>query len=222
MKKIVIFGIFLMFIINIAFAQQDDKPNKQLKSGVWLKLGYVSPSSTFLYETITNGNKMPPQYGINFQFGTTFYTYRFDENMRLGIDVSWIDFSNVQFKTNDIQPHGQAYFLNAFGVGPMLSVCSKVAPMAYDFYCRVSPNVYVIEADFDFRSIGGGRPGEERVGFYNVVGILGTSYRYKKLSVGLEYNFQIENNVYMEDDQGLSHKYNLNINNAKLFVGLKF
>jgi len=220
MKKTFILFALLSFVIGNISAQ-DLSPNRRLKSGVWLKLGYDATFSNFLTQKgITVSGDKVSDYGVNFQFGSTFYIGpRIANKLRFGLDAAWIDFSYFQFNQN-FWDNGMGFFFNFLEVGPKISF-SPVSSIAFDLYGRIVPSFSLLIGN---QSVQNTTYNYVYNGF-NASGIMGASFRYKVFMAGVEYNFgKMTYNVTTED----SNPYQIDktpkiiTNNLRVYIGFKF
>ena len=181
MKKIFIFLVLSSFIIGVVSAQDAFAPNKRLKSGVWLKMGYDAAFTNFMSKAAVNHTTSITDYGINAQLGTTFYIGpRIANMLRFGLDIGWIDFSYYKLKSTYFD-NGSNYFISFFELGPKISF-SPVKYIAFDLYGRISPSLsllYYLQNDM-------GSSTDVAYTGYRTNGLIGASFRIGVLSIGPE------------------------------------
>ena len=215
MRKTIITLILLSFIIGNTSAQ-DDSPNKRLKSGFWLKLGYDAPMSNFLYRKGATIGDRAADYGADFQLGTTFYIGpRIGNKLRFGLDAGWLDFSYIALNSR-IGNSGMDLFLNFVELGPIISF-SPNKNIAFDLYGRVVPSFSLMYFN---TTIAGTYQDEGYTGF-STNGLIGASFRAKVFLVGVEYNFGGMKYLSMNDTK-YGDLVKLKINNVRILLGFKF
>jgi hypothetical protein len=215
MKKTIIALILLSFIIGNTSAQ-DDSPNKRLKSGFWLKLGYDAPMANFLYLKGATIGDRNADYGANFQLGTTFYIgKRIGNKLRFGLDAGWLDVSYIGLNSR-VGSDGMNFFINLLEVGPIISF-SPNKSIAFDLYGRVVPSFSLMYYN---TTILGTYQDEGYTGF-STNGLIGASFRAKVFLVGIEYNFGGMKYASVDDTE-YGDLPKLKINNIRLLLGFKF
>jgi len=216
MKKTIILFALMSFVIGNISAQ-DLSPNRRLKSGVWLKLGYDATFSNFLtQESYVVPDYKVTDFGVNFQLGTTFYIGpRIANKLRFGLDAAWLDFSYFQLNSNYYNSqNGMNFFLNFLEVGPIISF-SPMDKIAFDLYGRVVPGYSLMFYD---QSVSGSTDTYGYYG-YHVNGLVGATFRFKVFSAGVEYNFGKTKYIDL-DDSDINAK--LITNNLRILLGFKF
>jgi hypothetical protein len=214
MRKTIIALMLLSLVIGYANAQ--DAPNRRLKSGVWLKMGYDAPMANFLYPKGATIGDRAADYGIDFQLGTTFYIGpRIGNMLRFGLDVCWLDFSYIALDSR-VGSNGMDIFLNAMELGPIISF-SPNKSIAFDMYGRVVPSF-----SFLYFNQNMGTTSQEQVYTgYNTNGLIGVSFRAKAFLIGVEYNFG--GMEYISSDETTYHNLvKSKTDNVRLLLGFKF
>jgi len=216
MKKMFIFLALLSVTIGTISAQ-DLTPNKRLKSGFWMKLGYDATFSNFLYaDDETHFGSNLADLGVDAQLGTTFYLGpRIGNMLRFGLDACWLDFS--YFKLNDTYFHnGTDLFLNFLEIGPKISF-SPVKYIAFDLYGRVVPSFSLLFYD---ETITNSSTNYSYTGF-NVSGLVGASFRLGVFEMGVEYNFGKMKYIDTKTSDNSSDS-KVNTDNLRILLGFKF
>jgi hypothetical protein len=225
MKKMFIFLALLSVTIGTISAQ-DFSPNKRLKSGIWLKMGYDATFSNFLStnETLIGYNgydvgSSAADYGLDFQFGTTFYIGpRIANKLRFGLDVAWLDFSYFKLNSN-YGTNGMDFFFNFFELGPKISF-SPVSSIAFDLYGRIVPSFSLMTNDF---ASGTSTSTSTTTSFgYNTTCLIGASFRVKVFVVGVEYNLGKMAYTDTNTDDNATKSPKLITNNLRILLGFKF
>lgn len=229
--------LILIVVVSSVFAlkAQEDSGNDIFEKGFTLKTAYISPLSNWgdFRQLPLQYGLQQPRWGLGLQLGTMFFLNGIDigEDMRIGIDVTWMSFSGQSaiFNYRDTVNYGNSidpkqgtfniyhFYLNP-EFGPMFSF-SPGDNMALDVSFKFSPGIGLARGTYrpDIHL----REGITGLG-YGIRYTPAFYFRYDVLLVGVEVNLGSYKYSYEGSDFHGTLRQDTPYSTARIVLGFKF
>lgn len=244
MKKKTLTVIFLLGLFSMGYAQTADTTKTTKKSskveetttpssvdlkstlsgGFYLRAGLVFPSSGYL-----GGNSLG-NTGYNLQLGNQFAIGPVvADHFRLGLDMSWLDASYVTLKDvvvysnvgySSSLSNGKSAIISMLGVGPYVSY-APMEKLAFSTRFKVMPTFAVSVQDQSTTILTETATTTVAGGGFGVCYLWGLEARYSIFNLGFDLEFGKPKFKKIGGDLDFSD-YSAKINNARLYIGLRF
>lgn len=215
----------VLFVLSIALnafvtvnAQEATKPtpkNRTLTNGFSIKIEYGIPSSKFgTSAPVSDDMKYGLSYGL--QMGNQWY-FSPSQKFGVGLNVNWFDFS---FTAKSYDAGSRATIdASLLEIGPIGTYAIN-SEMAIDLYYNLRPTV-IINAE-EWSNHWGGQTNQfsntwEGAGITHAIG---SGFRWRALSVGMEYVFGSVNDI--DDLLNTDDAYKMKANCFRFLIGVKF
>lgn len=207
---------------STAATQGHDDP---LDNGFILRAGISLPSAGYGFASDEKDlvKEFTPKLGLGLEIGNQWYVFRTNaENMGVAINVNWFDLA-LATKSNssggvDVTT---AVFTGSFiEVGPMFTY--KVTDdIGVDLFYNLKPT-FMVSA---MTSSSNGNDFSQALSGFGFNNAVGTSFRWRALSLGFEYVFGTikASNINSDDKSAdVPNNYKMNTNAFKINIGAKF
>ena len=202
-----------IFIFSCIVTNSIAQKNYALKNGFSITNTVGRPAYNYgLPDNMTVRDEVRIQTVVGMQIGNRWYI-KPSEKFGVGILAHWFDFS---LGTRDIPEYGTSRLVIDFSIGEVGPVATIALnrDIAFDAYYNLRPTFFYST----FTNID-----SEHENSYDGVGItykIGTAFRWKVLTFGVEYVFgKIHNS---NDNITYSNTENIVVNNFRMNIGVKF